>query len=269
MIELTTIHKTFNPGDVNEVKALRGIDLTLEPGEFVTIIGSNGAGKSTMLNTVAGVFPPEQGKITIANTEVTKWPEHQRAKLIGRVFQDPLRGTAGAMTIEQNLAIAMLRGQRRGLGSGVNKKDRAMFREELAQLGLGLENRPNAKVSLLSGGQRQSLTLLMATLTKPRVLLLDEHTAALDPATAEQIIQITKKLVHEHQLTTMMVTHNMQQALAMGSRTLMMHQGQIILDFRGEERAGLTVTDLVNKFGEVRRGGKVDESIVDDELLLS
>jgi putative ABC transport system ATP-binding protein len=269
MLEITELHKTFNPGNVNEVKALRGIDLHLDSGEFVTIIGSNGAGKSTLLNSVAGVFVPDSGKILIADTDVTRWQEHQRAKLVGRVFQDPLRGTAATMSIEQNMAIAMLRGKRRGLGPGLHRKDRNMFREQLSQLGLGLENRLNSKVGLLSGGQRQSLTLLMATLTKPRALLLDEHTAALDPATAEQIIQITNKLVRDNNLTTLMVTHNMQQALALGTRTLMMHQGQVILDLRGEERARLTVSDLVNKFVEVRKQGKADESIVDDELLLS
>ncbi len=269
MLEIKSVHKTFNPGDVNEIKALRGIDLTLEAGEFVTVIGSNGAGKSTVLNTVAGVFPPDEGKVIISNIDVSRWPEHKRAQLVGRVFQDPLRGTAASMSIEQNLSIALLRGKKRGLKPGLNKKDRAMFREELAQLGLGLEDRLMTKAGLLSGGQRQSLTLLMATLTRPRVLLLDEHTAALDPSTAEQIIQITAKLVREYKLTTLMVTHNMQQALNLGTRTLMMHQGQVILDFRGEERARLTVTDLINKFTEVRRSKNAQDAIVDDELLLS
>ncbi|NWJ44692.1 MAG: ATP-binding cassette domain-containing protein [Chloroflexi bacterium] len=269
MLELNSIHKTFNPGDVNEIKALRGIDLTLEVGEFVTVIGSNGAGKSTLLNSVAGVFQPDEGKIYIDNTDVTRWAEHHRARLVGRVFQDPLRGTAASMSIEQNMAIALLRGKRRGLGQGLRRKDRPVFREHLALLGLGLEDRLQSKVGLLSGGQRQSLTLLMATLTKPRVLLLDEHIAALDPATAEQVLQLTNKLVRDYHLTTLMVTHNMSQALSMGTRTLMMHQGQIILDLRGEERARLTVTDLINKFTELRGKGKLDDSIVDDELLLS
>jgi putative ABC transport system ATP-binding protein len=252
MIELKNISKTFNPGNVNEVRALQGINLTLEPGEFVTVIGSNGAGKSTMLNMLAGVFPTDSGTITIANRDVTRWPEHQRASLIGRVFQDPLRGTAGSMTIEQNMAMAMLRGKRRGLRIGVSGKDRHYFREQLALIGLGLENRLTSKVSLLSGGQRQSLTLLMAALTRPRVLLLDEHTAALDPGTAEQIANLTSQVVREHSLTTLMVTHNMQHALSLGTRTIMMHRGKIILDVRGEERARMTVADLVKKFAENR-----------------
>lgn len=264
MIELKNIHKTFNRGDVNEVRALRGVDVTLEPGEFVTIIGTNGAGKSTVLNSVAGGFLLDTGTIMIGNQDVTRWQEHERAKLIGRVFQDPLRGTAGAMTIEQNMAMALLRGERRGLKPGVTSKDRKIFKEALAQLNLGLEDRLTSKVSLLSGGQRQSMTLLMATLTQPRVLLLDEHTAALDPNTAEMVINITARLVREYNLTTLMVTHNMSQALTLGTRTLMMHKGQVALDLRGEERAQLTVTDLISKFAEVRK-----EAIVDDELLLS
>jgi putative tryptophan/tyrosine transport system ATP-binding protein len=264
MIEIRNLYKTFNPGDVNEVKALQGLDLLLEPGEFVTVIGTNGAGKSTVLNSLAGVYPIDRGTIKIGGQDVTKWQEHERARLIGRVFQDPLRGTAGAMTIEQNMAMAMLRGKKRGLKPGVTGSDRKIFREALAQLTLGLENRLTSKVSLLSGGQRQSMTLLMATLTQPRILLLDEHTAALDPTTAEMVINITARLVREYNLTTLMVTHNMHQALHLGSRTLMMHKGQIVLDLRGEERARLTVQDLISKFAEVRK-----EAIVDDELLLS
>lgn len=252
MIELKNLHKTFNPGNVNEIKALQGVNLKLEPGDFVTVIGSNGAGKSTLLNLLAGVYPTDRGTITIANQEVTRWPEHERAKLIGRVFQDPLRGTAGSMTIEQNMAMALLRGKRRGLRIGVSSKDRHFFREQLALIGLGLENRLTSKVSLLSGGQRQSLTLLMAALTKPRVLLLDEHTAALDPGTAEQIANLTSQVVLEHSLTTLMVTHNMQHALSLGTRTIMMHRGKVILDVRGEERARMTVADLVKKFAENR-----------------
>jgi putative ABC transport system ATP-binding protein len=252
MIELKNIHKTFNPRDVNEVRALQGLDLILEVGEFVTVIGSNGAGKSTLLNLVAGVYPSDQGTITIANRDVTRWQEHQRASLIGRVFQDPLRGTAGSMTIEQNMAMALLRGKRRSLRIGVSHKNRQFFREQLALIGLGLENRLTNKVNLLSGGQRQALTLLMASLTQPRVLLLDEHTAALDPGTAEQIAKLTSQLVHEHALTTLMVTHNMQHALSLGNRTIMMHRGRIILDVRGEERAQMTVADLVKKFAENR-----------------
>lgn len=252
MIEIKNLHKTFHPGDANEVKALQGLNLTMESGEFVTVIGSNGAGKSTLLNLIAGVFPVDQGTITISGRDVSRWQEHQRASLIGRVFQDPLRGTAGSMSIEQNMAMALLRGKRRGLRLGVTNKDRHFFREQLALLGLGLENRLSSKVSLLSGGQRQSLTLLMAALTQPRVLLLDEHTAALDPGTAEQIANLTSQVVRDHKLTTLMVTHNMQHALSLGTRTIMMHRGKIILDVRGEERAQMTVNDLVKKFAENR-----------------
>ncbi len=264
MIEVKAAFKTFNRGDVNEIRALRGLNLTMEPGEFVTVIGSNGAGKSTMLNLLAGAFMPDSGEVLIADRNVTRWQEHQRAKLIGRVFQDPLKGTAGSMSIEQNMAMALLRGKPRGLAMGVSHKQRGQFREELAQLGLGLEGRLTSKVSLLSGGQRQALTLLMATLIKPRVLLLDEHTAALDPGMAEQVLQITARIVRDHRLTTLMVTHNMHQALHMGTRTLMMHQGEIILDLRGEERAQLSVTDLVRKFTEMRK-----DAALDDKLLLS
>lgn len=264
MIEVKGAFKTFNRGHVNEIRALRGLNLRMDDGEFITVIGSNGAGKSTLLNLLAGVFAPDAGQIHIAERNVTRWQEYQRAKLIGRVFQDPLKGTAGSMTIEQNMAMAMLRGQPRGLKMGVNHKQRQVFKEELAQLGLGLEGRLTSKVSLLSGGQRQALTLLMATLVKPRVLLLDEHTAALDPGMAEQVLQITARIVRDHHLTTLMVTHNMNQALHMGTRTLMMHQGEIILDLRGEERARLTVNDLVRKFTEMRK-----EAILDDKLLLS
>ncbi len=264
MIEIKSAFKTFNRGDVNQIKALRGINLHMDSGEFVTVIGSNGAGKSTMLNMLAGVFTPDIGEVWIAERNITRWQEHQRAKLIGRVFQDPLKGTAASMTIEQNMAMALLRGQSRGLRLGVSHKNRDQFREELAQLGLGLENRLSNRVNLLSGGQRQALTLLMATLVKPRVLLLDEHTAALDPGMAEQVSQITARIVRDHRLTTVMVTHNMHQALNMGTRTLMMHQGEIILDLRGEERARLTVTDLIRKFSEMRK-----DAALDDKLLLS
>ncbi len=264
MITIKNAQKTFNRGGVNEIRALRALNLKIEPGEFVTVIGSNGAGKSTMLNLLAGAFIPDYGEVWIADRNVTRWPEYQRAKLIGRVFQDPLKGTAGTMSIEQNMAMALLRGQRRGLGMGVTGKHRQQFKTELAQLGLGLENRLGARVSLLSGGQRQALTLLMATLVKPRVLLLDEHTAALDPGMAEQVSQITARIVREHKLTTLMVTHNMTQALNMGNRTFMMHQGEVILDIRGEERARLTVSDLVRKFSEIRK-----DAALDDKLLLS
>ena len=263
MIKIIQAYKTFNRGDVNEIRALRGLDMEIAEGEFVTVIGSNGAGKSTMLNLLAGVFPPDSGEIWISARNVTRWPEYQRAKLISRVFQDPLKGTAGSMTIEENMAMALLRGKPRGLGRGVTQAGRDQFRQELQQLGLGLEARLTSKVNLLSGGQRQALTLVMATLVKPRILLLDEHTAALDPGMAEQISRLTARLVKEHNLTALMVTHNMQQALNMGSRTLMMHQGEIILDLRGEERSRLTVNDLVRKFAEIRKDA------LDDELLLS
>jgi putative tryptophan/tyrosine transport system ATP-binding protein len=264
MIEVLNIQKTFNPGDVNEIRALRHATLSIEPGEFVTVIGSNGAGKSTLLNLLAGTYLPDTGSITVSGTNVTRWAEHQRARLIGRVFQDPLKGTAGSMSIEENMAMALLRGKMRGLTGGVSRKDRSLFMEELKQLGMGLEHRLTSKVSLLSGGQRQALTLLMATLIKPQVLLLDEHTAALDPGMAEKVSQLTAQVVREHRLTTLMVTHNMHQALNMGTRTLMMHQGEVIFDVRGEERARLTVADLVRKFTEIRK-----DAALDDKLLLS
>lgn len=263
MIKIIQAYKTFNRGDVNEVRALRGIDLEIAEGEFVTVIGSNGAGKSTLLNLLAGSFLPDSGEIWIGARNVTRWPEHQRAKLIGRVFQDPLRGTAGSMNIEENMSMALLRGKPRGLGRGVTAAGRNTFRQELHSLGLGLEERLTNKVNLLSGGQRQALTLIMATMVKPRILLLDEHTAALDPGMAEQISRLTAHLVKEHNLTALMVTHNMKQALSLGSRTLMMHQGEIILDLHGEERRNLTVDTLVRKFSEIRKDA------LDDELFLS
>ncbi len=264
MLELTNLSKIFNRGQVNEVRALRDVDLHLSPGEFVTIIGSNGAGKSTLLNTIAGVFPTTTGKIIIDDQDVTGWPEHRRARLVGRVFQDPLKGTAASMSIEQNLTLAAKRGQRRGLRLGVTDEQRERFREALSHFGLGLENRLDASVSLLSGGQRQALTLLMATLARPKVLLLDEHTAALDPTTAHKIVHLTNQIVAETHLTTLMVTHNMRQALEMGTRTLMMHEGQILFDFSGTERRNLTVPKLVNMFAEVR-----EQELADDRLLLS
>lgn len=254
----------FHPGEVNEVHALKNVNLHLPPGEFVSIIGSNGAGKSTLLNTIAGVFPCTNGQIFIDAQEVTDWPEHRRADLVGRVFQNPLMGTAASMTIEQNLTLALKRGKRRGLRIGVTADRRERFREALAHFGLGLENRLETRVSLLSGGQRQALTLLMATLARPKILLLDEHTAALDPATAFKIVQLTNQIVEETHLTTIMVTHNMRQALEMGTRTLMMHDGQILFDFTGQERDDLTVPKLLKMFAEVRQ-----QELVDDKLLLS
>jgi len=264
MLEISSLNMIFNPGDINQVRALKNVNLSLPPGEFVTIIGSNGAGKSTLLNTVAGVFPPTGGRIVIDHQDVTRWPEHRRAALIGRVFQNPLLGTAAAMTIEQNLTLAIKRGNRRSLAIGVTRQRRSQFREALAHFGLGLENRLDVRVNLLSGGQRQALTLLMATLAQPKILLLDEHTAALDPATAHKIVQLTNQIVEETHLTTLMVTHNMRQALEMGTRTIMMHEGQILFDFSGQERRDLNVTKLLRMFAEVRQ-----QELVDDRLLLA
>ncbi|MEP7200114.1 MAG: ATP-binding cassette domain-containing protein, partial [Chloroflexota bacterium] len=263
MIQIEHLTKTFNVGTINAVAALRDLSLTLADGEFVTVIGSNGAGKSSLLNSIAGAQSVEQGRIVIDGHDVTHWAEHQRARWIGRVFQNPFDGTAAAMSVEQNLTLAYLRGKPHRLMPGVTRARRDLFRRELAALGLGLEQRMETRVSLLSGGQRQALTLLMATLAKPRLLLLDEHTAALDPSAAAQVMQLTERLVRDNQLTTLMITHNMAQALACGDRTLMMHQGQFILDMRGAERQHLTVQDLVNKFAEMRK------EVVDDELLLS
>jgi putative ABC transport system ATP-binding protein len=255
--------KTFHAGDVNEIKALRQIDLHLPPGDFVSVIGSNGAGKSTLLNAVAGVYPVTTGQIIIDGQDVTNWPEHKRAAFVGRVFQDPLTGTAASMTIEQNLALALKRGQKRTLRTGVTEERRQQFREVLSHLELGLENRLDTRVNLLSGGQRQTITLTMATLVRPKILLLDEHTAALDPATAHKIVELTNKIIGEDQLTTLMVTHNMHQALHMGTRTLMLHQGHILFDFSGQEREGMTVARLVDMFAEVRQ-----QELADDRLLL-
>ncbi len=248
MLEISNLRKTFNAGTAHQVKAINGLNLGMAAGEFATIIGSNGAGKSTLLNLIAGAYQTDGGRIRIAERDVTYTPEHVRAALVGRVFQDPLLGTAGAMTVEQNLALAMLRGKRRGLGWGVDGKLRGQFRERLAGLGMGLELRLATRVNLLSGGQRQALTMLMATLARPDLLLLDEHTAALDPVAAPRIADLTTQLVEEQGLTTLMVTHNMAMALAMGSRTLMMHQGEIILDLSGAERAHTSANELVERF---------------------
>ena len=263
MLITRNLGKTFHAGDVNEIKALRQIDLHPHPGDFVSVIGSNGAGKSTLLNAVAGVYPVTTGQIIIDGQDVTNWPEHKRAAFVGRVFQDPLTGTAASMTIEQNLALALKRGQKRTLRTGVTEERRQQFREVLSHLELGLENRLDTRVNLLSGGQRQTITLTMATLVRPKILLLDEHTAALDPATAHKIVELTNKIIGEDQLTTLMVTHNMHQALHMGTRTLMMHQGQILFDFSGQEREGMTVARLVDMFAEVRQ-----QELADDRLLL-
>jgi putative ABC transport system ATP-binding protein len=266
MIEIRGVHKFFNRGEPHQVHALRGIDLKIGGGEFVTVIGSNGAGKSTLLNLIAGVYAPEQGQVLIGGSDVTRLAEHQRAKLVGRVFQNPLDGTAGSMTLEQNLALALRRGQTLGLGRGVSRARREQFRGALASLGLGLEERLEARARLLSGGQRQAITLLMATIARPEVLLLDEHTAALDPGAAAKVAELTAQIVARDRLTTLMVTHNMHQALSLGTRTLMMHQGQIILDIKGAERRGLTVQDLINRFAAIRGS---TEALADDKLLLS
>jgi len=246
MLELKNIYKTFNAGTVNEKMALRGLNLTLEDGDFVTVIGGNGAGKSTMLNAIAGVWPVDQGQILIGDADVTKLPEYKRAKYLGRVFQDPMTGTAATMEIQENLALALRRGDSRTLKAGITKKEHAKYREMLATLGLGLEDRMTSKVGLLSGGQRQALTLLMATLKKPKLLLLDEHTAALDP----KVLQTTDMIVNRDNLTTLMITHNMKDAIAHGNRLIMMMDGNIILDIRGEEKKKLTVADLLHKFEE-------------------
>ncbi len=264
MLELKNIHKTFNIGTINEKKALCGLDLVLNEGDFVTVIGGNGAGKSTMLNAIAGTWPVNEGSITINSVDVTAMPEHKRASYIGRVFQDPMMGTAASMGIDENLALAFRRGDRRTLRWGVTKAERERFFEELKKLGLGLEERMTVKVGLLSGGQRQALTLLMATLRKPKLLLLDEHTAALDPATAAKVLELSDKVVGENNLTTMMITHNMTEAIRNGNRLLMMNAGKIILDISGPEKMALKKADLIEKFAEV--AGEQEET---DAMLLS
>ena len=248
MLEIKNVSKTFNPGTVNAKTALNGLNLTLNDGDFVTVIGGNGAGKSTMLNATAGTFFVDSGKVIIDGSDVTNLPEHKRAAFIGRVFQDPMMGTAPSMWIEENLALAARRGQRRGLSWGVTKEEKEQYRELLGGLGLGLESRLTTKVSTLSGGQRQALTLLMATMVPPQLLLLDEHTAALDPATAEKVLDLTRRVVAESHITCLMVTHNMHQALELGTRTLMMDAGRIVLDVSGPERADMTVQGLLDAF---------------------
>ena len=248
MLEIKNIYKTFNPGTINEKVALNGLSLKLNEGDFVTVIGGNGAGKSTMLNAVAGVWPVDEGQIIIDGTDVTKLSEYKRAAYLGRVFQDPMTGTAATMGIEENLALAKRRGKTRFLRSGITKAEREEYKELLKILNLGLEDRPTSKVGLLSGGQRQALTLLMATLQKPKLLLLDEHTAALDPKTAAKVLEISDRIIAENNLTALMVTHNMKDAIAHGNRLIMMNNGQIILDIRGEEKKKLTVDDLLRQF---------------------
>ncbi len=254
MLELRNLHKTFNRGTINEKAALNGVELQLNPGDFVTIIGGNGAGKSTTLNAIAGVWPIDQGTITVNGVEITNLSEHKRASYLGRVFQDPMTGTAATMSIEENMAIAARRGERRGLGWGITKKERKMFQEQLRELDLGLEERLSSKVGLLSGGQRQAITLLMAALKEPKLLLLDEHTAALDPKTAAKVLELSDKIIEEHHLTAMMVTHNMKDAIAHGNRLVMMHEGRIIYDVDGETKKKLKVADLLNKFEEASGG---------------
>jgi len=263
MISIRQATKSFHRGSVNEVRALHDISLEVRRGDFITVIGSNGAGKSTLLNLLAGSFAPDSGRIVIADRDVTGWPEHRRARFLSRVFQDPLLGTCASLTIEQNLALALRRGGRQGLGWGVRGRDRVLFRERLQGLGLGLEQRLRDKVGLLSGGQRQALTLLMAVMVEPEILVLDEHTAALDPKTANQILQLTAQLVRDLQLTTLMVTHNMKQALQLGNRLVMMHQGEIILDTAGADKQALTVEDLLARFYAVR-----GEEFSPDRMLL-
>lgn len=264
MLEIKNVYKTFNPGTVNEKTALNGISLTLEDGDFVTVIGGNGAGKSTMLNAVAGVWQVDEGQILIDGEDVTKLPEHKRAKYLGRVFQDPMTGTAATMGIEENLSLAKRRGKMRTLKTRITKQEREEYKELLKILDLGLEDRMTSKVGLLSGGQRQALTLLMATMNPPKLLLLDEHTAALDPGTAEKVLNLTRRIVEENQLTCLMITHNMQSAIDLGNRILMMDSGNIVLDIGGEEKKDMTVDGLLEKF---KTG--VGKALDNDRILLS
>ena len=262
MLKLENVWKTFNPGTINEKVALQCLNLTMEEGDFVTVIGGNGAGKSTMLNAVAGVFGVDSGKILIDGVDVTNLPEYKRAKYIGRVFQDPMLGTAATMQIEENLALAARRGQSRTLRSGITRTERESYREQLKILGLGLENRMTAKVGLLSGGQRQALTLLMATLQKPKLLLLDEHTAALDPKTAAKVLDATQRIVEKDHLTTLMITHNMRDAIAYGNRLIMMYDGHVVVDVSGDEKKNLTVEHLLSLFSQASGSDEVDDKMV-------
>ena len=262
MLEITNVCKTFNPGTINEKVALKNLNLKLEDGDFVTVIGGNGAGKSTMLNAVAGVFGVDAGSITIGGVDVTRLPEYKRAKYIGRVFQDPMMGTAATMQIVENLALAARRGKPRTLRSGITKAEREEFREQLKILDLGLEERMTAKVGLLSGGQRQALTLLMATLQKPKLLLLDEHTAALDPKTAAKVLDATDRIVKKDRLTTLMITHNMRDAIAHGNRLIMMYNGHIVVDVSGEEKKKLTVEQLLNLFSQASGSDEADDKLL-------
>ena len=263
MLKISHVKKTFNPGTVTEKRALTGVDLTLNDGDFVTVIGGNGAGKSTLLNMIAGVYPLDCGVIELDGVDISRMSESQRAKYLGRVFQDPMRGTASDLQIGENLALAKRRGKHRGLAWGISKEEKERYPELLATLGLGLETRMNAKVGLLSGGQRQALTLLMATLTDPKLLLLDEHTAALDPKTAAKVLELTEKIVTERKLTALMVTHNMSDAIRLGNRLIMMSDGHIIYDVAGDEKKSLTVNDLLRKFEEAS-----GEEFTNDRMLL-
>ena len=264
MLNITNVCKTFNAGTINEKRALVNVNLTLNAGDFVTVIGGNGAGKSTLMNMIAGVYPIDSGVIELDGKDISLLSEPARAKYLGRVFQDPMMGTAADMQIIENLAMAKRRGKTRTLAWGVTKSEKDEYTERLAELGLGLEKRLTSKVGLLSGGQRQALTLLMATLTEPKLLLLDEHTAALDPKTASKVLELTEKIVGEHQLTTLMVTHNMNDAIRLGNRLIMMHEGRIIYDVKGAEKKALTVPDLLQKFEEVSGG-----ELANDRMLLS
>lgn len=264
MLVLSNVEKTFNKGTINEKHALTGLDLTLRDGDFVTVIGGNGAGKSTMLNMIAGVYPIDRGKIVLNDVNISLWPEHKRARFLGRVFQDPMKGTAANMEIQENLALAYRRGQKRGLRWAIGKEEKARYRELLRELELGLEDRMTSKVGLLSGGQRQALTLLMASLQKPELLLLDEHTAALDPKTAAKVLALTEKIIQEQALTALMITHNMKDAIRMGNRLIMMHGGRIIYDVSGAEKKQLKVADLLVKFEQAS-----GEEFANDRMMLA
>lgn len=262
MLDIKQVYKTFNPGTVNEKTALKGVSLHLNDGDFVTVIGGNGAGKSTLLNAVAGVWPVDQGSISIDGTDVTRLPEHKRAGYVGRVFQDPMMGTAATMQIDENLALAARRGKHRTLRPGITRGERDSYQDLLKILDLGLENRLTSKVGLLSGGQRQALTLLMATLQRPQLLLLDEHTAALDPKTAAKVLEATERIVARDRLTTLMITHNMRDAIVHGNRLIMMYEGNIALDISGEDKAKLTVEELLAKFGQVTGSDEADDTLL-------
>ena len=263
MLIISNVEKTFNKGTINEKKALNGVSLELKDGDFVTVIGGNGAGKSTMLNMIAGVYPIDKGKIILNGENISQWPEHKRAKFLGRVFQDPMMGTAANMEIQENMALAYRRGLKRGLKWAITKEEKARYRESLKELGLGLEDRMTSKVGLLSGGQRQALTLLIASLRKPDLLLLDEHTAALDPKTAAKVLELTEKIIAEQNLTALMITHNMKDAIRMGNRLIMMHEGRIIYDVSGEEKKNLEVHQLLEKFEQVS-----GEEFANDRMML-